>query len=88
MVKNETPFLVQNSLYYVTVEAKDRAAEGPLTATTTLTVHVGDSDDQGPLFSHPLYSASIRRGASAGALDIRPDKIQAQDQDSLRSVRS
>jgi hypothetical protein len=82
-------FLAQNSLYYVTVEAKDRAAERPLTATTTLTVHVGDSDDQGPLFSHPLYTAAIRRGASSlGALDIRPDKIQAQDQDSLRSVRS
>jgi hypothetical protein len=94
LVKIETSFLVaQNSLYYVTVEAKDRAAaERPLTATTTLTVHVGDSDDQGPVFSHPLYTATIRRGAtsgtssgaSLGALDIRPDKIQAQDQDSLR----
>ncbi len=85
MVKIETPSLAQNSLYYVTVEAKDRAADGPLTATTTLTVHVGDSDDQGPVFSHALYTAAIRRGAtSAGALDIRPDKIQAQDQDSLR----
>jgi hypothetical protein len=96
LAKIETPFLVQNSLYYVTVEAKDRAADGPLTATTTLTVHVGDSDDQGPVFSHPLYTATIRRGAtsgassgansgaSLGALDIRPDKIQAQDQDSLR----
>jgi hypothetical protein len=88
LAKIETPFLAQNSLYYVTVEAKDRAAESPLTATTTLTVHVGDSDDQGPLFSHPLYTATIRRGAtsgaSLGALDIRPDKIQAQDQDSLR----
>ncbi len=93
MAKIETPSLAQNSLYYVTVEAKDRAGDGPLTATTTLTVHVGDSDDQGPVFSHPLYTAAIRRGAtsgatsgaSLGALDIRPDKIQAQDQDSLRS---
>ena len=71
----------------MTVEAKDRAGgRGGLTSTTTLTVHVMDSDDQGPVFSHQLYTAAIRRGASSGALDIRPDKIQAQDQDSLRSV--
>ncbi len=68
------------------MEAKDRATEGQRTATTILTVNVLDSDDLGPVFSHPLYTAAIRRGTNAGALDIRPDKIQAQDQDSLRSI--
>ena len=73
-------------LYYVTIEAKDRAAETQrqLTATATLAVNVLDADDQGPLFSHPLYTASIRRATGSGALDVKPDKIQAQDQDSLR----
>jgi hypothetical protein len=68
----------------VVVEAKDRSVDGVLSSTTLLTVNVMDSDDQGPVFSHSLYTASLRRGTSSGALDIRPDKIQAQDQDSLR----
>ena len=50
-----------------------------------LTVNVEDSDDLPPGFSHPLYTSRVISGERAGVLDVQPDKIQAEDQDSLRS---
>ena len=50
-----------------------------------LTVNVEDSDDLPPGFSHPLYTCRVISGERAGVLDVQPDKIQAEDQDSLRS---
>ena len=52
---------------------------------TVLTVNLEDSDDLDPAFAHPLYTSRVVSGVTAGVLDIKPDKIQAEDQDSLRS---
>ena len=46
---------------------------------------VEDSDDQDPIFTHQVYTSRVVSGVSAGVLDIQPDKVQAEDQDSLRS---
>ena len=54
-------------------------------SVTVLTVNIEDSDDLPPAFTHPQYTSRVVSGVRAGVLDITPDKIQAEDQDSLRS---
>ena len=41
--------------------------------------------DTGPVFTHDVYSTRVVSGQVAGVLDMKPDSIQAMDQDSLRS---
>ena len=72
--------------YYVRVKATDKALEGSQRSSlTVLTVHVLDSDDQDPVFLHPLYTSRVTSGVVTGVLDIKPDTIHAEDQDTLRS---
>ena len=72
--------------YYVRVKATDKAPEGSQrSSVTVLTVHVLDSDDQDPVFLHPLYTSRVTSGVVTGVLDIKPDTIHAVDQDTLRS---
>ena len=73
--------------HYVTIVASDRAVDksNRFSATTTLVVNVLDSDDQNPEFAHSLYEAKVTSGLIAGALEVRPEKIRAEDQDSLRT---
>ena len=73
--------------YFVNILASDRASEpaNRRTSHTVLTVKVEDSDDQDPIFTHQVYTSRVVSGVSAGVLDIQPDKVQAEDQDSLRS---
>ena len=85
-VAKELDFEKTNT-YYVNVQASDRASDPSLrrSSLTVLTVNIEDSDDLPPAFSHPLYTSRVVSGVRAGVLDIAPDKIQAEDQDSLRS---
>jgi len=73
--------------YYVNILATDKALDpaSRKTSMTVLTVNLEDSDDLDPAFAHPLYTSRVVSGVTAGVLDIKPDKIQAEDQDSLRS---
>ena len=73
--------------YYVNIKATDKAASigDRKSSMTVMTVHVTDSDDQDPVFSHPLYTSRVISGQIAGVLDIKPDTVHAMDQDSLRS---
>jgi len=73
--------------YYVNIMATDKASDPARrrTSMTVLTVNLEDSDDLDPAFAHPLYTSRVVSGVTAGVLDIKPDKIQAEDQDSLRS---
>jgi len=73
--------------YYVNIKATDKASDPSQrkTSMTVLTVNLEDSDDLDPAFAHPLYTSRVVSGVTAGVLDIKPDKIQAEDQDSLRS---
>ncbi|XP_068204162.1 cadherin-99C-like [Palaemon carinicauda] len=84
-------------VYYVTIQAMDRAgtAENRLSSTATLTVNVGDSDDQDPVFEYascarlgticanPEYQTSVISGEVSGVLKIEPERIHAMDLDSL-----
>ena len=54
-------------------------------ATTTLTVNVLDSDDLDPRFTEETYTAKVTSGVSSGALRVLPEKIRAEDGDTLRS---
>ena len=85
-VAKELDFEKTNT-YYVNVQASDRASDPSLrrSSLTVLTVNIEDSDDLPPAFSHPQYTSRVVSGVRAGVLDIAPDKIQAEDQDSLRS---
>ena len=79
-----------NKRHYLTIVASDRAVDkaNRFTATTTLIVNVIDSDDQDPVFSHDLYEARTVTGQSQAlprALEVRPEKIRAEDQDTLRT---
>ena len=73
--------------YYVNIKATDKAQEESQrrSSLTLVTVNVLDSDDQEPVFLHPLYTSRVTSGVVTGVLDIKPDTIHAQDQDSLRS---
>ena len=73
--------------HYVTIVASDRAVDeaNRFSVTTTLTVNVIDSDDQDPIFSEKEYTAKVVRGMTSGALEVRPEKISAEDSDSLRT---
>lgn len=63
-----------------------------------LTINVGDSNDLDPKFSQEVYTAKVTRGqpatsgsggggggATVVALQVKPEKIRAEDQDSLRA---
>lgn len=83
--------------YYLTIVASDRArnASERLSATTTLTIDVADSDDQDPSFIYrgcvlldgaclnPEYSASVPAGTLQGVLTVTPERIQAVDLDTI-----
>ena len=85
-VAKELDFEKTNT-YYVNVQASDRASDPSLrrSSVTVLTVNIEDSDDLPPAFTHPEYTSRVVSGVRAGVLDVTPDKIQAEDQDSLRS---
>ena len=75
-------------VHYVVVEARDRAVDpaSRFSATTTLTVNVLDSDDLDPSFAESEYTSEVTSGAeAAGALRVRPEKLRAQDGDTLRA---
>ncbi|XP_063705684.1 cadherin-99C [Culicoides brevitarsis] len=85
--------------YYLTVVASDRARNSTerLTATTTLTINVADSDDLDPSFIYrgcvlldgacinPEYTASVPAGTLQGVLTVQPERIQAVDLDTISS---
>ncbi|XP_071746982.1 cadherin-99C isoform X2 [Lepeophtheirus salmonis] len=75
--------------HFLEILASDRA-ENPkdrLSATTTLTIKVTDSDDQPPIFSQPEgYFAEVISNYPVSNLHIAPEKIHAQDQDTLRTT--
>ena len=48
-------------------------------------MHVLDSDDLDPRFAAETYTAKVTSGASSGALRVLPEKIRAEDGDTLRS---
>ena len=48
-------------------------------------MNVLDSDDLDPRFAAETYTASVTSGASSGALRVLPEKIRAEDGDTLRS---
>ena len=50
-----------------------------------MTVNVIDSDDQKPTFSEAKYSAQVVHGLVAKSLNVQPEKIRAEDQDTLRT---
>ncbi|XP_066951958.1 cadherin-99C isoform X2 [Macrobrachium rosenbergii] len=86
-------------VYYVTIQAMDRAATADqrLSSTATLTVNVADSDDQDPVFEYascarvgticanPEYHTTVTSGEVSGVLGIQPERIHAMDLDSLAS---
>ncbi|KAG4067292.1 hypothetical protein HA402_000283 [Bradysia odoriphaga] len=85
--------------YYLTIVASDRARNSSerLSATTTLTVDIADSDDLDPSFIYrgcnlldgacinPEYSASVPSGSLQGVLSVHPERIQAVDLDTISS---
>ena len=60
--------------------------EDRLSVSTSLTINVLDSDDQGPKFIHDSYVTKVVSGVSSGPLNVSPEKIHAEDQDTIRSV--
>ena len=44
-----------------------------------------DSDDLDPRFTEETYTAKVTSGVSSGALEVKPEKIRAEDGDTLRS---
>ncbi|XP_032795630.2 cadherin-99C isoform X2 [Daphnia magna] len=82
--------------YLVTIVASDRAvsAKDRLSSTTTLTVNVGDVEDQPPAFQYvgcplnnrgicvtPTYTTTVISGVTSGLLTLNPDRILAVDTD-------
>ena len=48
-------------------------------------MNVLDSDDLDPRFTEETYTAKVTSGVSSGALRVLPEKIRAEDGDTLRS---
>ena len=73
--------------HFVNIIARDRAVnpENRFSASVTLTVNVIDSDDQPPKFVNQFYNAKVISGINSGPLQVYPEKIHAEDQDTLRS---
>ncbi|XP_047434431.1 protocadherin-23 [Mugil cephalus] len=65
-------------LHRLTIRAVDKGLPA-LTSTQTLTVEVGDVNDQTPLFSQTVYNASVAENRDPGEPVIR---VSATDQDS------
>lgn len=60
--------------------------ENRFSSSVTLTVNVLDSDDQPPKFvNQEGYTAKVISGINSGPLQVSPEKIHAEDQDTLRS---
>ncbi|XP_054716801.1 cadherin-99C-like [Uloborus diversus] len=86
--------------YYLTILAMDKPLDSShrLTATTTLTIHVSDGDDQDPAFVYdacalvngvcvnPEYRAHVTSGIMAGLLKVSPEAIFAKDRDSINAA--
>ncbi|XP_059097736.1 cadherin-99C-like isoform X2 [Tigriopus californicus] len=74
--------------YYLNIQASDRAVdpEGRFTANTVLTINILDSDDLNPKFSESTYTARVTSGIVGGPLHVSPEKIRAEDQDTLRTA--
>ncbi|XP_021945639.1 cadherin-99C [Folsomia candida] len=84
---NRTLDYEKSNKYFVTIVASDRAFD-PSTrrsSTSTLTINVLDDDDQPPAFQRKEYNSTVIRSVLTGLLEIRPEKVQAFDQDSLQS---
>ncbi|CAB4065760.1 PCDH15 [Lepeophtheirus salmonis] len=82
---DDSPFAIESPYQGL---ASDRAlnTEDRFTSTTTLTIKVQDSDDLPPVFNHPEgYTAEVISGYPVSTLHISPEKIHAEDQDSLRT---
>lgn len=72
--------------FWVTIRAQDRG-NPPMSATTTVTVNVLDSDDQNPRFVDDKYTATLPDHQRAGELlVISPRSIKAEDPD--KGIRS
>ena len=72
--------------FWVTIRAQDRG-NPPLSATTTVTVNILDSDDQNPRFVDDKYTATLPDQQRAGEqLVISPRPIKAEDPD--KGIRS
>ncbi|XP_069545867.1 protocadherin-23 [Brachyistius frenatus] len=65
-------------LHRLTVRAVDRGLP-PLSSTQTLTVEVGDVNDQAPVFSQAIYNASVAENRDPGEPVVR---VSATDKDS------
>uniref|UniRef100_A0A182XVF3 Cadherin domain-containing protein n=1 Tax=Anopheles stephensi TaxID=30069 RepID=A0A182XVF3_ANOST len=81
--------------YISCFQDRARNATERLSATTTLTIDIADSDDQDPSFIYrgcvlldgaclnPEYSASVPAGTLQGVLTVTPERIQAVDLDTI-----
>lgn len=65
-------------VHHLTVQAVDHGLP-PLSSTQTLTVEVGDVNDQAPVFSQSIYNASVAENRDPGEPVIR---VSATDKDS------
>ncbi|XP_019956840.2 protocadherin-23 [Paralichthys olivaceus] len=65
-------------LHHLTVRAVDHGLP-PLSSTQTLTVEVGDVNDQPPVFSQSVYNASVAENRDPGEPVVR---VSATDKDS------
>lgn len=81
--------------FFYLLQDRARNASERLSATTTLTIDIADSDDQDPSFIYrgcvlldgaclnPEYSASVPAGTLQGVLTVTPERIQAVDLDTI-----
>lgn len=65
-------------VHRLTIRAVDHG-QPPLSSTQTLTVEVGDVNDQAPLFEHSVYNATVAENRDPGEAVVR---VSATDQDS------
>lgn len=65
-------------VHRLTIRAVDQG-QPPLSSTQTLTVEVGDVNDQPPLFERPVYNASVAENRDPGEAVVR---VAASDGDS------
>ncbi|RWS15678.1 protocadherin-15-like isoform X1 [Dinothrombium tinctorium] len=90
----------KTNVYYLKVVATDKASNisKRLSSTATLTINVEDGDDLSPVFVYdnclkndgfcinPEYKASVASGSEGGTVKILPDRIKAEDRDSLNAT--
>ncbi|XP_075902926.1 protocadherin alpha-8-like isoform X6 [Nelusetta ayraudi] len=71
------------SLYNVTIVATDEGVP-PLSATSTITVHVSDVNDNAPRFKEPLINIYVKENSPAGAVIY---SITADDPDADQNAK-